>query len=75
MSEMKSSTNTQPQSEKGFYEAYASFARTLRAWLIAFGIGAPLIFFQNENAWAALGLHGVVKSFVYCFLLAHCKCP
>lgn len=55
--------------ESGFYEAYSGFAKTLRTWLIAFGVGAPIIFFQSPEAWAALGKNGAVRPFVYCFLI------
>jgi hypothetical protein len=40
-------TGSTPQTgtgEKGFYEAYASFSRTLRGWLIAYGVGGPVLF-------------------------------
>jgi len=30
--------------DRGFYEPYAIFSRTLRAWLVAYGIGAPVLF-------------------------------
>jgi hypothetical protein len=33
-----------PKADRGFYEPYAVFSRTLRAWLVAYGIGAPVLF-------------------------------
>jgi hypothetical protein len=57
-----------PSTERGFYEPYSGFARTLRTWLIAFGVGAPIVFFQSPSAWAALSSDGSVRPFVYCFL-------
>ena len=44
--------------ESGFYGAYAGFAKTLRAWLIAYGIGAPVIFLTNQELWTKLANSG-----------------
>jgi hypothetical protein len=55
--------------ETGFFAAYAEFSKTLRAWLIAYGVGAPILFFQSPDAWAALGKSGEVRPFVYAFLV------
>ena len=53
------------------YKAYEEHAKTLRTWLVAYGIGAPVVFLTNEqlskrllgNPWAwkiaALFLAGV----------------
>lgn len=40
--------------ESGFYEAYAGFANNLRIWLLAYGIGAPVVLLSNEHAWKAI---------------------
>jgi hypothetical protein len=41
--------NSETTSEKSFHEGYAEFAKTLRNWFIAYGIGAPvLLLSQNE---------------------------
>ena len=55
--------------ETGFFAVYAEFSKTLRAWLIAYGVGAPILFFQSPDAWAALGKTGQVRPFVYAFLV------
>lgn len=55
------------QVETGFYEPYASFARTLRAWFIGYGIGAPVIFLSNEKLWDKLVSGHEVRPFVYLF--------
>ena len=34
--------------ERGFYEPYAAFSRTLRTWLVAYGIGAPVLFASQD---------------------------
>lgn len=30
--------------DSGFYEPYAYFSKTVRAWFIAFGVGVPVLF-------------------------------
>ena len=35
--------------EAGYFEGYVSFARTLRTWLVAFGIGAPVLLLSQEQ--------------------------
>lgn len=54
--------------ESGFYEAYAGFARTLRAWLIAYGVGGPVIFLTNDAAGRALAEAGVARDIAHLFL-------
>lgn len=41
------------KSDRGFYEPYANFSRTLRAWLVAYGIGAPVLF-STQTAFSGL---------------------
>ncbi|HVA54175.1 MAG TPA: hypothetical protein VNI53_00020 [Gammaproteobacteria bacterium] len=31
-----------------FYEPYANFSRTLRAWLVAYGVGVPVLLVSQE---------------------------
>ena len=31
------------------YKAYEEHAKTLRTWLVAYGIGAPVVFLTNEQ--------------------------
>lgn len=37
-------------SESDFYEPYAAFARTLRTWFVAFGVGVPALLVTSEHA-------------------------
>jgi hypothetical protein len=39
-----------------YFECYAEFAKTLRTWFIAYGIGAPILFLSNDTLW------GIIKS-------------
>jgi len=56
------------RNDTDFYPAYSVFAKTLRTWLIAYGVGAPLAFFQLPEAWDALGNGRELRPFVYLFL-------
>jgi len=40
--------------QKEFFDAYSSAATNLRTWLVAYGIGAPVLFLSNEALWQAL---------------------
>jgi hypothetical protein len=54
--------------ETGFFEAYAAFARTLRLWFIAYGIGGPAAFLTNEAAGQKLYASGEGRPIAYAFL-------
>ena len=54
--------------ETGFYAAYASFSTNLRIWLLAYGVGLPVLFIQSEAAWSALRSNVEVRSLAYLFL-------
>lgn len=43
-----------PDLEKGYFDAYASATTNLRTWLVAYGIGAPVLFLSNDGLWQAL---------------------
>lgn len=58
-----------PKQEKGFYEAYAGFARTLRTWLIAYGVGAPVVFLSNEAIWSSVVNANKVRLVAWAFLI------
>src|SRR5207247_2726974 len=52
----------------GFYEAYAGFARNVRTWFIAYGIGAPVLFVSNAEIWKKISEHGDGRMIAYLFL-------
>ncbi len=54
--------------ESGFYEAYANFARHLRSWFIAYGIGGPTLFLTNDAAMKRLLDSGAGRVVAYLFL-------
>jgi hypothetical protein len=54
--------------EGGYYEAYVGFARTLRLWFIAYGVGGPALFLTHETAGARLLASGSGRPVAYFFL-------
>lgn len=58
----------QPRQESGFYSAYAEFAKNLRIWFLAYGIGATAIFVTNEGAGKRLLSSGAAEIVTYLFL-------
>ena len=55
--------------ETGFYEPYAGFARVLRTWLVAYGIGAPVLFLSQAAVIEALRAAHVARRVAIVFLL------
>lgn len=44
------------RAEVAFFASYTEYSKTLRAWLVAYGIGGPVLFLTNEDLSAALKL-------------------
>ena len=42
---------------EGHYQAYEDYSRLLRVWLVAYGIGAPIIFITNDALWKTIAQH------------------
>lgn len=51
-------TRARKKEETGFYEAYAGFARNLRIWFVAYGIGGPVLFLTNSEVWQKVSESG-----------------
>lgn len=43
-----------PDPGNAHYESYKGFANTLRAWLIAYGIGGPVLIVSQQSVWTKL---------------------
>ena len=41
-----------------FHAAYDGYSRTLRTWLVAYGIGAPVLLMTNDSLWRAIAESG-----------------
>jgi len=44
--------------EQGFYAAYEEHTKTLRTWLVAYGIGAPVLFLTQPTLMGTLKTSG-----------------
>jgi hypothetical protein len=44
--------------EHGFYAAYEEHTKTLRTWLVAYGIGAPVLFLTHDTLMTAIKKSG-----------------
>jgi hypothetical protein len=39
---------------EGYFRAYEEYSKVLRTWLVAYGIGAPVLLFTNDHLAAAV---------------------
>lgn len=53
----------------GHYSAYEEHAKTLRAWLVAYGIGGPVLIVTQEPVWRKLASSGHLRTTAVLFLL------
>ena len=58
--------------ESGFYEPYAYFSRTLRAWLVAYGIGAPILIISQDHLSNKILSSGLGNEITIWFLAGVC---
>jgi hypothetical protein len=59
---------TGTQAAEDFYQTYAEYARTLRHWFVAYGVGGPLILMTNAPFSERLVNSGALYFVVYLFL-------
>ncbi len=52
-----------------YFQDYTAFSRDLRVWLIAYGIGAPVLFVSNAAIYDKVLQHGDGKLIVILFLI------
>jgi hypothetical protein len=53
----------------GYFEGYASFAGVLRTWLIAYGIGGPVLFVTHSDIAKQLSASGESRYIAVLFLI------
>ncbi|MGH8373283.1 MAG: hypothetical protein ACRETO_11215 [Gammaproteobacteria bacterium] len=58
-----------PNSDSGFYEPYIQYARTLRAWFVAYGIGVPVLLVSQEFIAKAIIKAGTGELITWLFLI------
>jgi hypothetical protein len=61
---------SEPTSEvgEGHYAAYEEHARTLRTWLVAYGIGGPVLILSQAEVWKRLAASGSLRLIASLFL-------
>jgi len=65
-----SSTQEEPaRDDTGFFQPYSEFAKNLRTWFLAYGIGAPALLLSNQTAWAAVKQGGQLRIVAALFLI------
>jgi hypothetical protein len=67
--QQSSSSTPDQREETEYYHAYAEFAKTLRTWFIAYGIGAPALVLSNKDLWNVVKGSGKLTYIAVLFLL------
>jgi hypothetical protein len=52
----------------GHFAAYEEHAKTLRTWLVAYGVGCPLLILGHDSIWQQLAKSGVLPLLTTLFL-------
>lgn len=65
----KKSLKTKTGDDKGFFEPYADYSRTLRTWLVAYGIGGPAVMITHPDALAVVSAKGQAALVGWLFLI------
>ena len=68
----KSPNVKQITQESGFYGPYSHFSRTLRAWLVAYGIGGPVLLVSQDHL-SGLVLKSGVGLYISTLFLGGCR--
>lgn len=63
-----SPVTSQSDDGSGHYTAYEEHARTLRTWLVAYGIGAPVLILSQDKLWEKLAAAGSLRFIAMLFL-------
>lgn len=58
----------EPDNDSGFYEPYIQYARTLRAWFVAYGIGVPVLLVSQKFIAQAIIKAGSGELITWLFL-------
>ena len=56
-------------SKDGHSQNYADYSRTLRAWLVAYGVGGPVLFLTNDKISTRVASSGYGRQIIFSFLL------
>jgi len=59
-----------PTPSEPYFGNYADYSRTLRAWLVAYGVGGPVLFMTNEKVSEKIAKSGEAHLIISLFLIA-----
>jgi hypothetical protein len=59
-----------PTPSEPYFSNYADYSRTLRAWLVAYGVGGPVLFMTNEKVSDRIVKSGQAHLIIALFLIA-----
>ncbi len=68
LDEVSMAKNVESQADQ-YFNAYAELSKTLRTWLVAYGIGAPIVLLTNAGFSGAIRKAGDSKYVAGAFLL------
>ena len=69
MTKTSPASSTNEKIAAGSFAAYSEYNKTLRTWLVAFGIGGPALFMTNDTVAKRLATVGTLKMVVALFLV------
>lgn len=61
-------TKSDEHAREGFFSVYADYGRILRAWLVAYGAGGPVLFLTQKDIADRIKASGEARMVVYLFL-------
>lgn len=62
-------TKPEQVDRKGHYQCYDDYAKNLRTWFVAYGIGGPVLFLTQEAVSDRIAQSGYTKHIVYGFFI------
>ena len=65
----KEGTTDQAGHDEGAFSSYAKFSTTLRTWLVAYGVGAPVLFLSHQEVANRLLVGKTGKDIATAFLI------
>lgn len=54
---------------EGYYSVYEDYARSLRSWFVAYGVGGPVLLLTNESVREKVARSGEARSIAIFFLM------
>ena len=52
-----------------YFKVYEEYAKVLRAWLVAYGVGGPILFLTNDSIYTKISTSNISKLTIYAFFV------